>query len=100
MQKSLWKTSYDLEPMGLPEPDCPFIRAHDEIKLHRLKGASARIFQGMRTHCTRYSAPSSRGRCHIPTIRDMRASSQLVCSNVVRAQNRTFFFGDKDLMIF
>ena len=88
----------DGKPVALPRTDRTFIRADDEVELHRAKAAVLGMNERMLQHTARHAPALGAGHGHEAAVGYMIASPKLVSADVVRPEDITALVSDKNFV--
>src|SRR5438105_5741644 len=97
MSECARQTADGFEPETQPKLHRSLIRAHNKIKLHRTEAALLRAFERVHAHRSRNSPSLRLNRGYVPAVRNMRATTLLVCLQEIRTQHDAVFFPNKRL---
>src|SRR6516165_4783122 len=76
-----------IEAEALPKFHRTFVRADNEIKLHRLEAARTRAFQRMLAHLPRHPSAGRLDGCGIAAIGNMTPAAKLICTQIIGADD-------------
>ena len=97
--KRAWKASHDLEPHPLPQADCAFVGADDEVELHGPIPTSSSVGERVFAHAAGDASTHRRSTCHITAVTYVVPATALVWPHIISPEDFAVILDDERFLL-